>query len=101
MSGGRGVHFIKNRYSLSSQAKFSLTSLLRGLNFLCGSYFTVHCAIEEVRVGGWGALNNERQESVQHSEICSQPQIFYWFVINCTLNKWYAEEVCVGGGRFI
>ena len=46
--------------------------------------------------GGWaarGALSYELLESDQHSEICSEPLIFSWFVIDCTLYMWYAEEV--------
>ena len=37
---------------------------------------------------GWGAgdaHSYELLESDQHSEICSEPLIFSWFVINCTL----------------
>ena len=40
-----------------------------------------------------GALSNELLESDQHSEICSDSLIFSWFLINCTLYMWYAEEV--------
>ena len=40
-----------------------------------------------------GALSYELLESDQHSGICSEPLIFSWFVINCTLYMWYAEEV--------
>ena len=32
-----------------------------------------------------GALSYELLESDQHSEICSEPLNFSWFVINCTL----------------
>ena len=39
------------------------------------------------------SFKSEQLVSVQHSEICSQPQIFYRFVINCTLYKRYTEEV--------
>ena len=38
--------------------------------------------------GGWGAggaHSYEVLESDQHSEICSEPLIFSWFVINCKL----------------
>ena len=39
--------------------------------------------------GGWGAggaHSYEVLESDQHSEICSEPLIFSWFVINCPLH---------------
>ena len=44
--------------------------------------------IREEVPDGWaarGALNYKLLESDQHSEICSDPLIFFWFVINCTL----------------
>ena len=40
-----------------------------------------------------GALSYELLESDQHSKICYEPLNFSWFVINCTLYMWYAEEV--------
>ena len=48
--------------------------------------------------GGGGSFKSEPLVSVQHSEICSQPQFLYWFVINCTIyNVVHRGGVCGGG----
>ena len=41
--------------------------------------------IEEVWGEGGGALIYELLKSAQRSEICSEPQNFSWFVINCRI----------------
>ena len=50
---------------------------------------------------GWaarGALSYDLLESDQDSEICSEPQIFSWFVINCTLYIVVCRGRWGGGG---
>ena len=58
----------------------------------------LHCGIEDVQ-GGGGALIYKPLETVQHSEICSQPLNFSWFIINCTPDTTLRVEEVRGGGE--